>query len=253
MEKNVAVVYGWYLLALVAVLYGGTAARLFWLAQRLGRSPILFPRRGHSLQAWLGRGCAALITGIPALAAIYVFAPEWYRHLGPLELNGIDLRPALGLGSAHGVDLRPAPGLGSAGRKSAAWFAPWQPAGAALATVGVVVCLVSQAYLGDSLRAGMHTRDRTRLVTSGLYRHVRHPMYSGMMTSLVGLFLLVPSVTSAVMLVAGVAGYSFQAGVEEAHLLARHGEAYRQYLARTGRFLPRWPGEGGMGEERGER
>jgi protein-S-isoprenylcysteine O-methyltransferase Ste14 len=75
------------------------------------------------------------------------------------------------------------------------------------------------------------------LVQHGLYAHVRHPLYTGMLLEFSGLALLVP--TQAVMLacILGIGWVFVQARLEEFDLLQRL-PAYREYMDRVPRFLP---------------
>ena len=80
----------------------------------------------------------------------------------------------------------------------------------------------------------------TELVTSGPFRYVRNPVFTGSAMTVVGLALVVPNIVSLLMLVAFFAGLEIQVRlVEEPYLLRVHGDAYRVYAARTGRFVPR--------------
>jgi Phospholipid methyltransferase len=77
------------------------------------------------------------------------------------------------------------------------------------------------------------------LVTQGPYRWVRHPFYDAMALLIAGIALIAANwfvlVTGAVVFfLLGV-----RAQTEEAHLLARFGDAYRTYCESTGRFLPK--------------
>ena len=68
---------------------------------------------------------------------------------------------------------------------------------------------------------------------------MRNPIFSGAALTATGLALVVPNVLSLAMLVLFVAGLEIQVRlVEEPYLLRVHGDAYRRYAARTGRFLP---------------
>jgi protein-S-isoprenylcysteine O-methyltransferase Ste14 len=84
------------------------------------------------------------------------------------------------------------------------------------------------------------------VITDGPLRWVRNPIFSGTLTAEVGFALLVPNLLAMLMLVSGVAALEIQVRrVEEPYLLETHGDAYRQYAGRTGRFLP------GVGRLRG--
>lgn len=76
------------------------------------------------------------------------------------------------------------------------------------------------------------------LVTQGLYAHIRHPLYSGMMLELAGLFLLIPTLTVLVACALGVVWVNIQARLEELDLVERL-PAYKEYMQRVPRFIPR--------------
>ena len=93
--------------------------------------------------------------------------------------------------------------------------------------------------MGDSWRGDVDPDVRTPLVTSGPFALVRNPIFSGAALTVTGLALVVPNVLSLAMLVLFRAGLEIQVRlVEEPYLLRVHGEAYRRYAARTGRFVP---------------
>jgi len=77
-----------------------------------------------------------------------------------------------------------------------------------------------------------------RLVTAGIYRYIRHPMYSSLLFLAWG--ALLKSVTiGTVILVAGASLALFlTAKAEELENLARFGEEYRAYMQHTRRFVP---------------
>jgi protein-S-isoprenylcysteine O-methyltransferase Ste14 len=111
--------------------------------------------------------------------------------------------------------------------------------GAALSVAGTAVTLVAQAQMGASWRIGVDPDERTELVSTGLYRSVRNPIFTGMVLFAAGQALLVPgavAVAGAGLLAAAVEGQV--RAVEEPALLAAHGDAYRRWAATTGRFLP---------------
>jgi protein-S-isoprenylcysteine O-methyltransferase Ste14 len=98
----------------------------------------------------------------------------------------------------------------------------------------------AQLDLGRSWRIGVDTQERTDLVTDGLFRYVRNPIFSFM--TLVGLSsaLATPNRSTAAGAVMLAAGVSIQARlVEEPYLWETHGESYGAYARRTGRFAPR--------------
>jgi protein-S-isoprenylcysteine O-methyltransferase Ste14 len=77
------------------------------------------------------------------------------------------------------------------------------------------------------------------LVEHGIYRHIRHPIYAGLLLEFAALVLVKPRVTVALACALGILWALLQARLEERDLLQRM-PAYRDYLARVPRFMPRW-------------
>ena len=76
------------------------------------------------------------------------------------------------------------------------------------------------------------------LVTTGIYRYIRHPMYSSLLFLAWG--ALLKSVSIGALVLAGVATLALTttAKVEEAENVARFGQEYRDYMKQTRRFVP---------------
>lgn len=121
-----------------------------------------------------------------------------------------------------------------------------QPQGCTIA--GVVVMLAglrlfwrSHADLGESWSVTLELNADHRLVTEGLYRDVRHPMYASFLVMGVGQALLVAN------WIAGLSGLAATALLmavrlprEEAMMIEQFGDQYRDYRRRVGAVLPRW-------------
>ncbi|MCP2242482.1 methyltransferase family protein [Lentzea aerocolonigenes] len=111
--------------------------------------------------------------------------------------------------------------------------------GAVLAVGGIAATLAAQRAMGTSWRIGVDQAEATTLVTHGLFAHVRNPVFTAMITTGVGLALLAPNVIALGALVALVLAIEIQVRVvEEPYLLRTHGEVYKAYASRAGRFLP---------------
>ena len=112
-----------------------------------------------------------------------------------------------------------------------------QPLGWALLAAGTMFFLWSAVplYWSMLIRRGQ--------VVGGLYNVIRHPQYVGLAIMGVGVLLVWPRFLVLVSLIVMLGLYRVFAGTEESQCLARFGESYRAYMARTGRFLPRaWAG-----------
>jgi len=115
--------------------------------------------------------------------------------------------------------------------------------GSCLLAAGGAGVLWAQFTMGPAWRIGVDPGERTDLVTAGPFRWVRNPIYSSMILFDAGIALLVPSVIAIAAVLALVVAIEVQVRlVEEPYLLRWHGDAYRLWLARTGRFVPRRPG-----------
>jgi protein-S-isoprenylcysteine O-methyltransferase Ste14 len=111
-------------------------------------------------------------------------------------------------------------------------------AGLLLTVAGFGIALVAQSQMGRSWRIGI-PGERTALVTAGLYRTVRNPIYSGFLAATLGLLLMLPSIATMAILVASAVVISRWVAREEMHQLKIHGDSYREYCKTAGRYLPR--------------
>ena len=112
-------------------------------------------------------------------------------------------------------------------------------AAALLFVVGLVGTFGCQLAMGNSWRIGLDVEHGTSLVVDGPFRIVRNPIYCFVFVSLLALVAAVPSfvsISAAAMVVTGIDLWVRR--VEEPFLVAQHGDAYRAYAAKTGRFLP---------------
>jgi protein-S-isoprenylcysteine O-methyltransferase Ste14 len=120
------------------------------------------------------------------------------------------------------------------------WRAPGWVATAArgVQVIGAVVIVAAAANLGRSLTPLPTPVADGELRTNGLYRYVRHPIYSGVMAIVAGGAVRSRSILVAAFAVALVCWLMLKARWEERRLSERFGE-YRGYMSRTPRFVPR--------------
>jgi protein-S-isoprenylcysteine O-methyltransferase Ste14 len=111
--------------------------------------------------------------------------------------------------------------------------------GVGLAVAGYAGTLWCYAAMGDAWRMGINRKEKNALVSRGPYRLVRHPIYALQVVMLVGAALLLPTLLSLIALAIHLLCVGIKARDEESYLLTVHGEAYRDYVSRTGRLLPK--------------
>ena len=98
------------------------------------------------------------------------------------------------------------------------------------------------ARMGSDWRMDVSVHKATNLITDGLFRHIRHPIYAFSMLLMLCSALIVPTIPMAIVAAIHIVLMNLKARNEERHLLHAHGDAYESYLRRTGRFFPRLGG-----------
>ncbi|MBI5444722.1 MAG: isoprenylcysteine carboxylmethyltransferase family protein [Deltaproteobacteria bacterium] len=106
-------------------------------------------------------------------------------------------------------------------------------AGSVLFVVGAVTFFVcaGQVYFNKFTKKGVALR--------GLYSWIRHPQYLGLAVTGLGLSILWPRFLVIALWAVMVALYTLLARDEERRMLGQFGEGYREYMDRTGLFLPK--------------
>ncbi len=103
---------------------------------------------------------------------------------------------------------------------------------------GFIIIFLGILNLNDDL-SGIHHKKDKPMVFNGIYRYVRHPIYAGILISMLAYALFVGSVFKFILtLVMGVVFY-YKSSNEENWMLKKY-EQYRIYKEQTGRFLPKY-------------
>ncbi|MFD3538397.1 methyltransferase family protein [Streptomyces sp. NPDC058662] len=167
------------------------------------------------------------------------------RRTGDAGFRGISGRPgeaswwAGALFAAALLGGAAAPVAALAGLPTFEGGKPLHATGLALTVAGTALTTAAQMAMGASWRVGVDGGERTALVTSGVFAHVRNPVFTAMAVTALGLGLMVPNVIAGAALVALIAAVQLQVRVvEEPYLASVHADDYAAYSAGTGRFLP---------------
>ncbi|MCV7224218.1 methyltransferase family protein [Mycolicibacterium elephantis] len=111
--------------------------------------------------------------------------------------------------------------------------------GVVLAVLGIAGTVYAQLDMGDSWRIGVDASERTTLVRTGVFALVRNPTFTAMLVFGLGIALVTPNLVALVGFAILVVTIELQVRVvEEPYLLSVHGDEYRGYTARVGRFVP---------------
>jgi protein-S-isoprenylcysteine O-methyltransferase Ste14 len=120
---------------------------------------------------------------------------------------------------------------------------PFSPAVALVGIAALIAALWlflrSHAELGRNWSISLELRGNHRLVQTGIYRFVRHPMYSSFFLLGLAQFLLLPNWVGggAGLIGAGIL-YAFRFRREEKMMLESFGDDYRSYMQQTKRLVP---------------
>src|SRR3954451_9394821 len=111
--------------------------------------------------------------------------------------------------------------------------------GATILCGALLLFFRSHADLGRNWSISLQLRDEHRLITTGVYHVVRHPMYSSFFLLAIAQLMLLPNWFAGA---AGLVGvgllYAFRIRQEERIMLARFGASYQAYMASTKRLIP---------------
>jgi protein-S-isoprenylcysteine O-methyltransferase Ste14 len=126
----------------------------------------------------------------------------------------------------------------SAGFGSARW--PVFIVGVAIMLLGIGLRQWAVLTLGQFFTVQVRVRDNQTVVDSGPYRFVRHPSYSAIIITFVGMGVALENWLSLlVVIVVPTIGLVLRIRVEERALLEALGEPYRQFSARRARLIPK--------------
>jgi protein-S-isoprenylcysteine O-methyltransferase Ste14 len=110
-------------------------------------------------------------------------------------------------------------------------------AGTLLFASGIGLAVWARVHLGRNWGMPMSQRAEPELVTSGPYRFVRHPIYSGLLVAMLGTALV--NNLLGLIVVAVLTAYFYYCGtVEERNLAATFPTAYPAYRSKTKMLIP---------------
>lgn len=117
-------------------------------------------------------------------------------------------------------------------------WARWFGFGFGVIVVGLIY------WLFISIQGGITpvsaTRTNHKLVTHGIYRWVRHPLYSVGSSLYISFALMADNWFIILLAVLTFIAMTIRTPKEEANLIVKFGDEYREYMKRTGKFLPRF-------------
>jgi protein-S-isoprenylcysteine O-methyltransferase Ste14 len=109
--------------------------------------------------------------------------------------------------------------------------------GAVVFASGIALAISSRVQLGRNWGMPMTQKAEPELVTSGPYRFVRHPIYSGLLAAILGTALVTNLIGLIIVAILGAYFY-YSASVEEKNLTATFPATYPEYRGSTKMLIP---------------
>ncbi len=124
-----------------------------------------------------------------------------------------------------------------------AWSKIGLPEGIRWLGIGIgILCVAAVYWLFSSIGSGITPTSATRkqhtLVTSGPYRWVRHPLYTAGSALFIAFGMMADNWFIGLLGILTFILMAIRAPKEEANLIEKFGDEYREYMRTTGRFLP---------------
>jgi protein-S-isoprenylcysteine O-methyltransferase Ste14 len=112
--------------------------------------------------------------------------------------------------------------------------------GVPIFAVGIWMLWRSHADLGRNWTPTLGLRDDHQLVTNGIFKRIRHPMYSAHLLWAIATAMMLPNwLAGFAFLAVSIVQYVTRIGDEEQMMIEQFGDEYLDYIEKTGRFLPR--------------
>ena len=149
---------------------------------------------------------------------------SWYWSL--LSYYGAFFFPLLDAGTYHWSTVGPV-------------LAPARWVGVPLVLAGIGIRLVSRLALGKHFSGHVQTTQGHRLMTTGIYRSIRHPAYLGYLCLLLGFPICFGSVAGfARAILSGIPALLYRIRIEEAALERWFPGEYQRYQTTTHKLIP---------------
>ena len=108
-----------------------------------------------------------------------------------------------------------------------------------LILLALIIFWRSHADLGLNWSPSLEIRKEHKLVTHGIYRYIRHPLYTIGSSLIISFGMMADNWFIAMFGVLAFILMAIRTPKEEANLIEKFGDEYREYMKHTGRFLPK--------------
>lgn len=189
-----------YALGYLALVFILPSYRVF---KKTGRNPYLFGKT-DSAHDYSGMQMRIVTLATILVIFIYSFFSESYRFMVPIGYLETDIVKS---------------------------------AGVVLLILSLCWIFIAQIHMGQSWRIGFNKNYAAPLISTGVFRISRNPVFLGMIVTQTGFFLVMPSVITLMILSQVYQFLQIQVRLEEEYLATVHGDVYKNYCTQTRRWL----------------
>ena len=111
--------------------------------------------------------------------------------------------------------------------------------GVGVGVVGVFGVYWLFSSIGSGITPTSGTRKEHKLVSNGIYKYIRHPLYTFGSSLFISFGMMADNWFIGLLGIIAFIGMAIRTPKEEANLIEKFGDEYREYMKRTGRFLPK--------------
>lgn len=177
--------------------------RSVWLKVKTGVNPLTFNKtddaHGYNGKVFIVISLLELI-----VVGIYAFKFEWYKYLLPFWYLENDTLSKIGWG---------------------------------FLILSLIVVWVAQSQMANSWRIGIDEKNKTELVTKGLFSVSRNPIFLGIMIANIGLFLVIPNAFTLLIISLSTISINTQIRLEEEFLKREFKNDYLEYTKKVRRWI----------------
>ena len=177
--------------------------RSYLLWKRTGVNPLTFNKTDDA-HGYNGKIFTFVALLELVVVSIYAFNKEWYHYLLPFWYLEHNYLKYIGWG---------------------------------LLGISLLLVWVAQSQMADSWRIGIDEKNKTELVTEGLYAFSRNPIFLGVIITNVGLLLIIPNAFTLLIVTLSTVSINTQIRLEEAFLEKSHGVSYTTYRQKVRRWI----------------
>ena len=174
---------------------------LLW--KKTGINPLTFDKTDDA-HGYNGRIYKAISYIELVIVGIYAFNNEWYEYLLPF------------------------------------WYLenPWlQKIGWGLLILSLIIVWIAQTQMSKSWRIGIDKKNKSELVTHGLFSASRNPIFLGIMLANIGLFMVIPNAFTLLIIALSTISINTQIRLEESFLKKEFGTEYEKYFKKVRRWI----------------